>query len=179
MHGAYWKSAIIQSCSWRSDDEIVARGGRSGDTQLTAASVIYHGTCVLCLDRMRFYVSRPLIRMRNTHLQAELCAWSSKVTRGVMVRTQYCSQGQVQDQGQGMDISFFSPCLKVANTFVLSLRAGPTQQVLARYRVKVALRHTHIILPSVTLQYQRTSDQAQSSKTKVFVTFKKKKKKRE
>ena len=32
--------------------------------------------------------------------------------------------------------------------------------VLARYRVKVALRHTYIILPSVTSQYQRTSDQA-------------------
>ena len=45
--------------------------------------------------------------------------------------------------------------------------------VLARYRVKVALRHTYIILPSVTSQYQRTSDQ----QDKGVCHFKKKKKK--
>ena len=51
-------------------------------------------------------------------------------------------------------------------------------QVPARCRVKVALRHTYIILPQVT-SHQRTSDLAQSSpggQDKGVCHFKKKKK---
>ena len=53
-------------------------------------------------------------------------------------------------------------------------------RVPARCRVKVALRHTYIILPQVT-SHQRTSDQAQSipgGQDKGVCHFKKEKKKR-
>ena len=52
--------------------------------------------------------------------------------------------------------------------------------VPARCRVKVALRHTYIILPQVT-SHQRTSDQAQSrpgGQAKGVCHFKKEKKKK-
>ena len=70
------------------------------------------------------------------------------------------------------------PPPRCTGTVVQPYTAMPCLWVLARYRVKVALRHTYIILPSVTSHYQRTSTRPSLARQRCLSLKKKKRNER-